>query len=161
MKLPWFSSQLNINATCRLTLQYFLTKSAFSHLLNPSIPMPKGNMVVADIATGTGVWALELAELVPSGVAIEGVDINLEEVPPSSWLPPNVVFRQFDVLSEISDEFLERYDLIQLEYLILFVSDDNFDAVLGRVLKMLSEHNVLFFSLLGRAHKAEFSILCT
>lgn len=125
---------------CRLQAQHELTKKLFQYqILDPIIPMPKPGMLIADVATGTGTWALDLAEMVPDTVKIEGLDVNLSELPPKSWLPSNVTFREFDLTKDVPNELIERYDIVHVQYVMIFVLDVNFPGVLERLVKMLSE----------------------
>ena len=123
----------------RLRFQYELTKTNLNgHLLDPSVPLVEPGMLVADVATGTGTWALDLAERVPSSVGIEGLDINLETTPPKVWLPPNVAFTQFNMLENVPEELIEPYDIVHVEYVMIFVLDPNFKQVLNRLVRLLS-----------------------
>ncbi|KAF2166432.1 hypothetical protein M409DRAFT_23074 [Zasmidium cellare ATCC 36951] len=114
-----------------------LTQTNFEHkLLDPAIPIGDEPLIVADVATGTGVWALEVAERFPN-LTIEGLDINLNETPPKAWLPSNVTFREFNLLEDIPEELVERYDIVHVQFVMIFVLDSNVHAVIQRLLRML------------------------
>lgn len=62
-------------ASCRLNLQHYLWKAAIGYNVHPSIPISPGT-VVADIAAGTGMWLVDMAQNYPK-VQFEGFDNNL------------------------------------------------------------------------------------
>lgn len=78
-----------------------------------------------------------MAEKHPN-VQIECLDANLKELPPKSWLPSNVALRKFDLLQDVPDDMVGRYQIIHLQYVMAFVIDSNVDAVIARLVSMLS-----------------------
>ena len=96
-------------------------------------------MIIGDIATGTGRWPLELAETLPRSTKIEGLDKNLDQIPFDRLLPPNVTFKEFDLMRDVPHDLVERYDVINIQYVMIFVLDHNFNSILGKVQKMLSK----------------------
>ncbi|KAK4500174.1 hypothetical protein PRZ48_008360 [Zasmidium cellare] len=94
------------------------------------------------VLKGTGTWALEVAERYPN-LTIEALDINLNETPPKSWLPSNVTFSQFDLLKDIPDALVVRYDIVHVQFVMIFVSDSNVDVVIKRLLSMLKPRGYL------------------
>jgi ubiquinone/menaquinone biosynthesis C-methylase UbiE len=73
-------------ASCRLNLQHYLWKAAIGYNVHPSIPISSGTMV-ADIAAGTGMWLIEMAQSHPT-VLFEGFDNNLViSLLTSTWMP--------------------------------------------------------------------------
>lgn len=120
-----------------MRFQHELTKTNFNGLLlDPSIPAPPQGALIADVATGTGTWALDVANHNPD-VHIEGLDVNLNEVPPKCWLPNNITFKHFNLLETLPKEFEERYDIVHLQYVMIFVHDPDFPAVLQQLIAML------------------------
>ena len=77
---------------------------------------------------------------------MEGLDINLSEAPPSAWLAPHIKFRQFDVFADLADEYRERYDLINVQYISLLLTDERFPKLLAQFLHMLSKTPSLLLS---------------
>lgn len=73
-------------------------------------------------------------------MTIEGLDINLNETPPQIWLPSNVNFRKFDLLGDVPEHLVERYDIVHVQFVMIFVMDSNVDAVIMRLLRMLSKY---------------------
>ncbi|KZV83794.1 S-adenosyl-L-methionine-dependent methyltransferase [Exidia glandulosa HHB12029] len=93
----------------RLNAQYVaMQHSVGGKVILPPVTLADGNAVL-DCATGTGIWALELAAMVPPTVSITGVDIShhlFPNVPPS-----NVTFEQQSVLS-LPVEWSGRFTLV-------------------------------------------------
>jgi len=76
-------------------------------------------------------------EAAPS-VEIEGLDIDLGQCPPRARWPRNVQFRQFNLLKDPPDDFVERYDIINLRHVILVIKEDDPAIALKNLIKMLS-----------------------
>ena len=130
------------DATDRLEYQFGLIKNNFDgDILDPSIPLNRSDLLIADVCTGTGTWVLELAEKVPETVKIEGLDINLDLLPQQSWMPDNVSFRVFNLLKDIPEDLVGRYDIIHIQLIMVFVLDHSFQDVFNKLLKMLSKRS--------------------
>ena len=123
----------------RLHLQHELTKTNFDgNLLDPSIPTDNPDLRIADVACGTGVWALDLADRVPESVKIDCLDINFDEAPPEAWLPGNVRYQQCDLREPIREDLLGQYDILHVRYIVMFVLDPDFQIILAKLMSMLS-----------------------
>ena len=121
-------------------LQHGLTKfNLDGHLLDPSIPPIEQYLKVADVGCGTGVWPLEVADLAPELVHAEGLDINLDEVPPRAWLPENVSFHKFDLLQDVPENIVERYDIVNMQFASSFIRDPHIKGAMAKLVKMLSK----------------------
>ena len=96
-------------------------------------------MRIADVACGTGIWLLDAVDRAPAGITADGLDINLENVPPKAWLPKQVSFRQIDILKELPEELVEQYDVINLQFSSSFVRDQHIKQLLPNLLRMLSK----------------------
>ncbi|KAF2172645.1 hypothetical protein M409DRAFT_16607 [Zasmidium cellare ATCC 36951] len=137
----------------RLRLQHELTKTNFNNrLLDPAIALQKENLTIADVATGTGAWCLDFHEKHPDNT-IEGLDVNLNEVPPKKWLPGNVSFHYLDLLKEVPEEFVGRYDIVHMQYAVLFVRDREVEGLLGTLMRMLKPGGYLQW---GEAHPLQY-----
>lgn len=132
-------SSLSAHIQCyRLRLQHELTKTNLDgHVLDPNLPPLQPGMAVADVACGTGAWLLDAVDLCP-GITAEGLDVNIDNVPPKEWLPQHVSFHHFDLLRELSDEYASRYDVINAQFLTSFVRDEHIGLAIGNLVKMLS-----------------------
>ena len=74
---------------------------------------------ILDLGTGTGIWALDLADDFPESTII-GVDLS--EIQPR-WVPPNVQFYVDDVEEPWTWKADEKFDLIHMRNLSGFIKD--------------------------------------
>ena len=92
---------------------------------------------IADLATGTAIWALDIAQTFTSA-HIDGFDIDLQQCPPAEWLPSNVTLREWDIFSSTISPALEStYDVVHIRLLLLVVQDNDPRPVLRNALRML------------------------
>lgn len=89
-----------------------MIKETFGHLLHPSIPACDANTAVCDVASGTGLWLVELAKEYPSS-SMHGVDIDISQAPPKEWLPPNVTFGTLDMFKPIPEDLVGKFEYEQ------------------------------------------------
>ncbi|KAM0353294.1 hypothetical protein ACHAO7_000221 [Fusarium culmorum] len=75
-------------------------------------PIGENPQRIADLGTGTGIWAIEMAEKYPSA---EVLGLDLSPIQPS-WVPPNVKF----MVDDIEDEWLngDDFDFVHLRNMI-------------------------------------------
>ncbi|KAF9874167.1 UMTA protein [Colletotrichum karsti] len=66
------------------------------NLFEAPVPVEKGNLKILDVGTGTGIWALDVADEFPS-FEVLGTDIS--PVQPG-WVPPNCSFQIDDAQQE-------------------------------------------------------------
>ncbi|KAF7908055.1 uncharacterized protein EAF01_003810 [Botrytis porri] len=74
----------------RLNYNHFFIKEVCGYLVHPSIPTNQTNLRNADVATGTGIWACDLASKLPETVRIDGFDISDAQYPTLGFRPKNV-----------------------------------------------------------------------
>ncbi|PMD32527.1 methyltransferase family protein [Hyaloscypha variabilis F] len=72
---------------------------------------------VLDVETGTGIWAIDVADMIPSAI-VKGIDLS--PIQPS-WIPPNVRFEVDDYNKE--REHTNRFDLIHSREILGTVPD--------------------------------------
>ncbi|KAF3908349.1 hypothetical protein AA313_de0208749 [Arthrobotrys entomopaga] len=73
---------------------------------------------ILDIGTGSGIWAIEMADLHPSAVIIGN---DLSPIQPK-WVPPNLRFEVDDVESEWTHQ-PESFDFIFSRYMVGSIKD--------------------------------------
>ncbi|KAK0624950.1 S-adenosyl-L-methionine-dependent methyltransferase [Bombardia bombarda] len=85
-------------------------------------PIGDNPQKIIDLGTGTGIWAIEVADQYPSA-QVEGIDFSpIQPV----WVPPNVKF----IVDNIEDDWLNGsdFDLVHLRQMAPFIK--NLDKVL-------------------------------
>lgn len=123
-------------ATSRLNLQFYLWKEALKFNIHPSIPIASDGARIADIATGTSSWLLDLSKELTTA-DLEGFDINIAQGPFNELLPGNVKLMRWNIFDEVPESLIGRYDIIHLRLLILVVQDSDPSSILRKVFKML------------------------
>jgi hypothetical protein len=91
LKRDWQSS-------ARLHLQHWVCQLRMGYLIHPKIEASIKNHTMSpwilDLATGTGIWAIE-AERYPNAV-IMGLDLADSQFPPAGTLPSNISFSKYN-----------------------------------------------------------------
>lgn len=122
-------------SSARLHLQHAVFVNALGYLLHPAVPIGPASLV-AEIATGTGIFALGLAAAHPDA-RIEASDISLAQVPAQHWWPANATFAVLDVLQDpVPTTVLERYDVLCLRHFVSLQPGDP-RPLIARLLAML------------------------
>ncbi|KAI5925680.1 S-adenosyl-L-methionine-dependent methyltransferase [Camillea tinctor] len=76
---------------------------------------------VLDVGCGTGIWAIDFADLYPN-IEVIGVDISPQQ---PQWIPPNLKFEIDDVTQEWTYE-PESFDYIHMRWLVGSIPDWEF-----------------------------------
>ena len=122
-------------AACRLNLQHYLWKQSLDFSIHPSIPITQDS-VIADIATGTGMWLMDVARELPKA-QLDGLDLDLKQAPHSQWLPHSIKMRQWDIFEDVPKDLIGKYDFVHVRLLVLVISQDDSQAVIRKLVKML------------------------
>jgi hypothetical protein len=77
--------------------------------------------------------------VLPATYVLEGLDINMTTQPARGWLSPNVSFKSFNIFADLPSDLIGRYDMINVQYTLTFVSDKEAPAFLQKLLHMLSK----------------------
>jgi SAM-dependent methyltransferase len=79
-----------------------------------NIPNPR----IADVATGTGVWALDIAQQMPHAEVV-GLDISDQQFPASWTLPSNLSLRLYDLLQQVPADLQGQFDVVHVRLLLV------------------------------------------
>ncbi|MCJ1261078.1 hypothetical protein MMC22_000942 [Lobaria immixta] len=123
-------------ATTRLNCQFFLWKEELGFSLHPSIPILSSGCRIADLATGTAIWLLDLARSLPNS-SLDGFDISLQQCPPPEWLPASVSLHQWDIFTPVPLNLKVRYDIVHIRLALLVVQNNDPRPILHNAMEML------------------------
>ena len=137
-------------AAARLNFQFYLWKESLQFNIHPSIPIPK-QAWIADVATGTAIWLTDLAREV-NDAHLDGFDLELEQAPPSQWLPASIKLRTWNIFNEVPAAFLEKYDIVHVRLLVLVVQNSDPRPILRNLIKMLKPGGYLQWDDLDSVH---------
>lgn len=123
-------------AASRLNLQYFLWKESLQFDIHPSIPITKGPVQIADVATGTAIWLTQVARQMPTA-SFYGFDVTLAQTPPQEWLPSNVTLVPWNIFDKVPENMCDKFDVVHVRLLILVVQNSNPSNIIRSLVKML------------------------
>jgi len=132
-----YALKRDFNASTRLTAQHYLWKDALKFNIHPSIPTDNSHVRIADVATGNGIWLLDVANDLPETAKLDGFDISLDQCPPSTWLPANTHLHTWDVFKEPPEEFCEAFDVVHIRLITVAIKDNDPRPVLANLRKLL------------------------
>jgi chemotaxis methyl-accepting protein methylase len=133
----------------RLNIQHDIITKSFKFLIHPTIlsslvANADGHKIrIADFATGTAIWPIEVTKLFAENypdvkVKVHGTDISSAQFPAEN-VPQNVELKRHDILKPFKERYLEKYDFIHVRSLVLVLGDDQWKEVLENLHKCLSE----------------------
>lgn len=104
----------------RLTLQHYMYKERQGFWVHPKIAVDikdKSEVSIADIATGTGIWAFDVAQQFPNA-KLTGLDISSNQFP-AQWIwPSNVKLGLLDITKDIPEDYREAFDVVHVRLLL-------------------------------------------
>jgi SAM-dependent methyltransferase len=92
---------------------------------------------VADIATGTGIWLMDLAKTLPSTCHFTGYDISAAQFPPQSSWPPNVSFDTHSMLLPFPEPELGTYDIVAIRYVSFAITAAEWKTTIKNLITLL------------------------
>lgn len=104
----------------RLTTQHYCLTERQGWLLHPEIDSAISkieNPQIVDVATGTGIWAVDAARQYPSADVI-GLDISNTQYPPTWTWPMNLNFGILDLLEEVPLHLQGKFDVVHCRLLL-------------------------------------------
>lgn len=134
----------NYAASSRLNYQFYLWKETLQFNLHPRIPVPgpEQKLCIADIATGTGIWLVDVARNF-STAQLDGFDISLTQCPPKQWLPKNINFRVWNMFEDVPDDLHGKYDIVHIRLVYLMIQNDDPLPIIRNLIKMLKPNGYL------------------
>lgn len=103
---------------------------ALQHLLTPTVR-------IADIATGTGVSLVDLAQHLPPTATLHGYDISDVQFPPATSFPCNVSLSVADAKQPFPSHLHETYDIVHLRLLVAAMREEDWKIITSNVLQLL------------------------
>ena len=122
-------------AASRLNFQHYLWKETLHFNLHPSISIPQ-EASVADVATGTAIWLIDVAREYPTA-RLHGFDIDTSQAPPKQWLPSNITLETWNIFDDVPENMIGTYDVVHLRLLVLVVHRSDIRNVIRKLLRML------------------------
>lgn len=123
-----------------LTEQHDIYLNILGYVVHPHIPIRSPNLKVADIGTGSGIWLLELAKLLPATCQFVGYDLSNKLFPPQSAWPQNLSFRTRSILESFPEAELGTYDVVAIRsQQVVFKSTAEWERAVLNVVSLLKQ----------------------
>ncbi|KAL8925532.1 MAG: hypothetical protein Q9208_003423 [Pyrenodesmia sp. 3 TL-2023] len=126
----------NYAASVRLNCQFFLWKAELGFNIHPRITSMSPTVAIADLATGTAIWLLDLQRELPNA-HLDGFDISLEQCPPTEWLPSAISLKRWDIYSSLPLHLKGQYDIVHIRLVLLVVRGNDPAPILHNAFEML------------------------
>ncbi|KAH8666740.1 hypothetical protein BX600DRAFT_462429 [Xylariales sp. PMI_506] len=156
-------------ASTRLNLQHYLWREAQGFLVHPWVreelhkkaQSAKGGsqtLEIADLATGTGIWLLDLhrsSELSDVKTRLQGFDISPSLFPHKAWLPKSISFDTSNLLMDPPEELLGSFDYVHLRLVISVTTRGDPRQIIRHIFKLLKPGGLLQWDeldILGHHH---------
>ncbi|KJZ70451.1 hypothetical protein HIM_10153 [Hirsutella minnesotensis 3608] len=95
--------------------------------------------VVADVATGTGVWLEDLAAELPAASQLDGYDFDTSKFRSSQKLPTNVKLQFGNVLEPFPEAIHGKYDVVHARLLLFALKADQWDIAAANLKTLLKD----------------------
>lgn len=126
----------NPNESERLNAQHHLYVKNLGYHIHPRVAASlPSNAQIADVATGTGAWMIDVAPTLPN-VKFIGLDMSPDQFTSSS-IPSNCEFQLLNVLEPIPKEMQARFDVVHIRLLIVGLTGSDWDTVATNAKQML------------------------
>ena len=93
-----------------------------------------------DLCYETRIWLIELSRDLSDTVTLDGFDISPAQYPPRALLPKLINLHTHTALAPFPQEFLGKYDVVNLRFLITVLDRDRFGTLLGSLTSLLSKY---------------------
>ncbi|KAI8624056.1 S-adenosyl-L-methionine-dependent methyltransferase [Xylariaceae sp. FL1651] len=104
---------------------------------------------IADVGTGTGIWATELASKLSDTCVLDGYDIDAIKFPNPKTLPSNVTLQYGDILKPFPPEAHGKYDVVHVRFLVFALKKDDWLLAVRNLSKLLAPGGFLFWEETG------------
>ncbi|KAJ5117424.1 hypothetical protein N7448_011056 [Penicillium atrosanguineum] len=94
-------------------------------------------MRIADVGTGTGIWLRDVADILPVTCQLDGFDISDAMFPSKTVLPANVTFRRQNLLEKFPDDYLGKYDVVNVRVMVVALSFDEWEPAVRNLMTLL------------------------
>ena len=139
------SARLSFQHQCLIANQgYYLHPTILSVIGNSHGSRRAEPIRILDLATGNGIWAIELAEALSKSsfahpAEILGLDISSRQFPNKLTWPFNVSFDTWDIFTDIPEQYLGRFDVVHVRFIIpiLWQDDERPTKVLQQLQRLL------------------------
>lgn len=111
--------------------------------VHPLIPVDQPNLRIADVATGTGIWLLDLAQTLPTETELVGFDISTQQFPAAEERPSNLELHEQSVLSAFPEKYHAYFDVVAVRLITAGLRADDWDKAVENVTKLLSAYRRL------------------
>lgn len=126
----------NPNESERLNAQHRFYVTSLGYILHPCIAasLLTKNAQIADVATGTGAWMIDLASEMPH-IKLVGLDMSDAQFPSS--VPSNCELQLLNIFEPIPKEFQGRFDVVHIRLLIVVLTGEDWDTVARHAMLLL------------------------
>lgn len=104
----------------------------------PGNPPPATPLRIADVATGTAIWLLDVAKTLPKETQLYGFDISAAQFPPLEARPSNVSLHEHSITKPFPTEYHGTFDLVAVRFVTAGLRGDDWDAAVQNVKALLS-----------------------
>lgn len=122
-------------SSSRLNLSHFLWKQVLGFNIHPRVPTI-GYRRIADVATGTAIWPLDVGFELPS-CEVDGFDISLDQCPPKDFMPRLRHLRKWNIFDEPDEDMIGRYDIVHVRLVIFVVLNKDPREIIYKLMKLL------------------------
>lgn len=133
-----YSLPRDASESTRLNTQHEVYVSAAGYVLHPRIASSlKGDVRVAEVATGTGVWLKDLASSSPSNWTFTGLDMSAAQFPQAKDIPKNTTFEVLNILEPVPAKHRGQYDILHMRLLVCGLTGDDWTTAASNALQLL------------------------
>ncbi|KAK6072777.1 capsule polysaccharide biosynthesis protein [Seiridium cupressi] len=121
----------------RLIEQHEWLKALLGCTVHPAISTSKPALRIADVATGTAIWLLDLAQTLPPDAQLYGFDISAAQFPAPEARPSNVSLHEHNVTEPFPEEYQGSFDIVAVRLITAGLRGDDWGAAVRNVSSLL------------------------